>query len=72
MPKAPKPTTYEEWVAQRPSGIEDSPLVWRGPDDHAETLAALEEYRRTGESYSLEEAMAELRRLVAERRARKD
>ena len=71
MPKAPKPTTYEESVAQRPSGVEDSPLVWRGLDDHAETLTALEEYRRTGISYDAEEAFREFRENVRKRSARK-
>lgn len=65
------PLTYDEWVAQLPAGVEDQPAVWRDDADQAETLAALEEYRRTGVSYSVEEAMAELDQLIAERRARK-
>jgi hypothetical protein len=71
MSKAPKPTTYEEWVAQLPPGVEDRPLVWRGPDDEAETRAALEEYRRTGISYDAEEAFREFRENVRRRSARK-
>ena len=35
-----------------------------------ETQAALDEYRRTGETFSIDEAKVELDRLVAERRAR--
>lgn len=71
MPKRSKPTTYDEWVAQLPPGFSEGPATWRSPEDEAETLAALEEYRRTGVSYSVEEAMAELRRLIAERRTGK-
>lgn len=71
MSESKKPLTYDEWVAQLPAGVEDRPAVWRDDADRAETLAALEEYRRTGVSYSVEEAMSELDRLIAERRARK-
>ena len=71
MSEAKKPLTYDDWVAQLPAGVEDRPTAWRDDADRAETLAALEEYRRTGVSYSVEEAMAELDRLIAERRARK-
>ena len=71
MPKSRKPTISDEGVAQLPPGVEDRPAVWRDAADEAETLAALEEYRRTGVSYSIEEAVAELDRLIAERRARK-
>ncbi|MDP2260518.1 MAG: hypothetical protein Q8J89_12475 [Caulobacter sp.] len=71
MTKAPKPTMYEEWVAQRLPGVEDRPVVWRGPDDEAETLAALEEYRRTGISHDAEEVFREFRENVRKRSARK-
>ena len=70
MSKAPKPTTNKEWVAQRTPGVEDSPVVWRGPDDEAETLAALEEYRRTGISYDAEEVFRQFRENVRKRSAR--
>ena len=71
MSKAPKPTIYEEWVAHLPPGVEDSPVVWRGPDDEAETLAALGEYRRTGISYDAEEVFRQFLANVRERSARK-
>lgn len=51
-------------------GVSESATAW-SDDMDAESLAALEEYRRTGESYSIEEAMAELDRLIDERRASK-
>ncbi|MCF8504978.1 MAG: hypothetical protein K9G59_08690 [Caulobacter sp.] len=72
MPKSKKPVADDELVAQAPPGVAERPAVWRDDADRAETLAALEEYRRTGVSYSVEEAMAELDRLIAERRAPKD
>jgi len=71
MSKAPKSTTYEEWVAQLPPGVEDGPAVWRDAADEAETLAALEEYRRTGISHDAEEAFRQFRENVRKRSARK-
>lgn len=55
----------------RGSGFEEAPAVAWSEDETAETLAALKEYRRTGESYSIDESMAELDRLIAERKARR-
>ena len=52
-------------------GVQEHATKWIDADEQAEALAALEEYRRTGVSYSLGEARAELERLIAERRARK-
>lgn len=53
----------------RPSFVEEASVAYEDCD-HAEALAALEEYQRTGVSYSVDEAVAELDRLIAERRAR--
>ncbi len=54
----------------RAHGVEEAPAVY-DDGEQAATFAALEEYRRTGVSYSVDEAEAELDRLIAERRARK-
>ena len=64
MTKPPKP---EDKIP----GVQEHATKWIDADEQAEALAALEEYRRTGVSYSLGEARAELERLIAERRARK-
>jgi len=53
----------------RPSGVEEASVAYEDCD-HAEARAALEEYQRTGVSYSVDEAVTELDRLIAERRAR--
>jgi len=50
-------------------GVEEASASYDDGEE-ADTLAALAEYRRTGVSYSIEEAEAELDRLIAERRAR--
>lgn len=71
MPKSKTPLSDDEGVAQLPPGVAERPAVWQDEADRAETQAALDEYRRTGVSYSVEEAMAELDRLIAERRARR-
>jgi len=52
-------------------GVQEHATHWIDADEQAEALAALEEFRQTGVSYSLEEARAELERLIAERRAPK-
>jgi hypothetical protein len=54
--------------SEGPQGVRDSEAIWVDDRDHAETLAALEEFRRTGVSYSIDEAVAELDRLIAVRR----
>jgi hypothetical protein len=64
MSKSPRPKP------NRSPGVEEAPAAC-DDCDHAEALAALEEYRRTGVSYSVDQAVAELDRLIAERRARK-
>jgi hypothetical protein len=64
MSKSPRPKP------NRSPGVEEAPAAY-DDCDHAEALAALEEYRRTGVSYSVDQAVAELDRLIAERRARK-
>ncbi len=64
MSKSPKPES------ERSPGVEEAAAAY-DDRDHAEALAALEEYRRTGVSYPVDEAVAELDRLIAERRARK-
>jgi len=70
MAKAPKPTTYEDWVSQLPTGVEDGPAVWRDAADEAETHAALEEYLRTGISFDAEEVFRQFRENVRKRSAR--
>ena len=62
-PVAPKRPSRFSKAEEAPAACHDC--------DHAEALAALEEYRRTGVSYSVDQAVAELDRLIAERRARK-
>lgn len=52
-------------------GVQENATPWLDAEDPAEALAALEEYHRTGVSYSLDDARTELERLIAERRARK-
>ena len=64
MTKPPKP-------ADEMPGVQEHATHWIDADEQAEALAALEEFRQTGVSYSLEEARAELERLIAERRAPK-
>ncbi len=54
-------------------GVEETSAVFEAPARDRWTIARerLAEYRRTGETISVEEAMAELDRLIAERRAAK-
>ncbi len=63
MSQPPKPESG------RLPGVEEASASYDDGEE-ADTLAALAEYRRTGVSYSIEEAEAELDRLIAERRAR--
>jgi hypothetical protein len=71
MPKSRKPTAHDDAGARTRPGVAERAAAWRDAADEAETLAALEEYRRTDISYSVDEAKAELDRLIGERRARK-
>lgn len=64
MTKAPKPEGEMPGVQEQAAPLFDA-------EDQFEALAALDEYRQTGVSYSLGEARTELERLIAERRARK-
>ena len=68
-PRKPFPVQTASLIAD---GVEESASPFLTKDDQDRlTREALEEYRRTGESISLDEAMAELDRLIAERRTRK-
>lgn len=59
-------------MAEQP-GVAETGAVFGAPVRDRWTIARerLAEYRRTGETISMEEAMAELDRLIAERRAAK-
>eukprot|EP01035_Chromulina_nebulosa_P059643 gene59643-81615_t len=59
-------------MAEQP-GVSETGAVFDAPVRDRWTIARerLAEYRRTGETISIEEAMAELDRLIAERRAAK-
>ncbi|MES2033300.1 MAG: hypothetical protein V4466_03915 [Pseudomonadota bacterium] len=70
MANAGKPPAAEPAREASDPGVSKSASTW-SDDVDAESLAALEEYRRTGESHSIEEAMAELDQLIADRRAEK-
>jgi len=64
MSKPPKPDP------SRGAGVEEAPAAFENRE-HAETLAALAEYRRTGISYDAEEVLREFVENVRRRSARR-
>jgi hypothetical protein len=64
MSKPPKPDQ------DRSPGVEEAPAEYHDRE-HAETCAALEEYRRTGISYDAEDVLREFMENVRKRSARK-